>query len=59
VRVLVTGASGFVGHAACRELLARGHEVRALVRRAGSEPEGTGAGGGGRRDAAPGRSPAT
>jgi nucleoside-diphosphate-sugar epimerase len=41
VRVLVTGASGFVGHAACRELLARGHEVRALVRRAGSQPEGT------------------
>jgi nucleoside-diphosphate-sugar epimerase len=41
VRVLVTGASGFVGHAACRELLARGHEVRALVRRPGSEPEGT------------------
>jgi nucleoside-diphosphate-sugar epimerase len=41
VRVLVTGASGFVGHAACRELIARGHEVRALVRRAGSEPAGT------------------
>ena len=40
MRVLVTGASGFIGHACCAELLARGHEVQALVRRPGSEPPG-------------------
>jgi len=37
----VTGASGFLGHAVCAELLLRGHGVAALVRRPGSEPEGT------------------
>jgi nucleoside-diphosphate-sugar epimerase len=41
MKAFVTGASGFVGHAVCAELLARGHEVTALVRRPGSEPEGT------------------
>ena len=41
MRVLVTGASGFLGHAACSELASRGHEVLALVRRPGSEPPGT------------------
>jgi nucleoside-diphosphate-sugar epimerase len=41
VRILVTGASGFVGRAACAELVGRGHDVLALVRRPGSEPAGT------------------
>jgi nucleoside-diphosphate-sugar epimerase len=41
VKVLVTGASGFLGNAVCAELGARGHEVAALVRRPGSEPAGT------------------
>lgn len=41
MRVLVTGASGFIGGPACAALAARGHEVVALVRRAGSEPPGT------------------
>jgi nucleoside-diphosphate-sugar epimerase len=41
MRTLVTGASGFIGGALCGQLLERGHEVSALVRRAGSEPNGT------------------
>jgi nucleoside-diphosphate-sugar epimerase len=41
MKVLVTGASGFVGRATCAELVRRGHEVVALVRRPGSEPPGT------------------
>jgi nucleoside-diphosphate-sugar epimerase len=41
VKALVTGASGFLGHAVCAELTSRGHEVSALVRRPGSEPAGT------------------
>lgn len=41
MRVLVTGASGFLGHAVCAELTTRGHEVAALVRRPGSEPPQT------------------
>ena len=38
MKVLVTGASGFLGKVVCAELLQRGHEVHALVRRPGSEP---------------------
>ena len=41
MKMLVTGASGFLGHAVCAELRDRGHEVDALVRRPGSEPAGT------------------
>jgi nucleoside-diphosphate-sugar epimerase len=41
VRVLVTGASGFVGRAACAELRSRDHQVAALVRTPGTEPAGT------------------
>lgn len=41
MRVLVTGASGFLGRAACARLVEEGHEVFALVRRPGSEPAGT------------------
>ena len=41
MRVFVTGASGFLGHAVCGELRSRHHEVSALVRRPGSQPEGT------------------
>lgn len=41
LRVAVTGAAGFVGRAACRCLLARGHEVLGLVRKPGAGlPEG-------------------
>jgi len=42
VRLLVTGASGFLGSTVCDELLDRDHEVHALVRREGSEPSDTG-----------------
>ena len=41
MKVLVTGASGFLGKVVCAELAGRDHEVHALVRRAGSEPAGT------------------
>ncbi|TMD03189.1 MAG: NAD(P)-dependent oxidoreductase [Chloroflexi bacterium] len=41
MRVLLTGASGFLGGAVARELLGRGHDVAALVRRPGSQPPGT------------------
>lgn len=41
MKAMVTGASGFLGHAVARELNARGHEVVALIRRAGSGPPDT------------------
>ena len=41
MRILVTGASGFIGRTLCAQLLQRGHEVSALVRRPGSQPPGT------------------
>jgi nucleoside-diphosphate-sugar epimerase len=41
MRILVTGASGFIGQALCPQLAERGHDVGALVRRFGSEPAGT------------------
>ncbi len=40
MRVLVTGASGFIGGALCRALIDRGDTVFALVRRPGSAPHG-------------------
>ena len=43
MRAFVTGASGFLGHAVCSALIARDHQVQALVRRPGSEPAGTSA----------------
>ena len=51
MRILITGASGFIGHALTAGLLARGHEVASLVRREGSEPPGTRALGGDLGDA--------
>lgn len=41
MKVLVTGASGFLGRVVCEQLGERGHEVGALVRREGSQPAGT------------------
>lgn len=41
VRIMVTGASGFIGQTLCGQLSGRGHELSALVRRPGSEPHGT------------------
>jgi nucleoside-diphosphate-sugar epimerase len=41
MRILITGASGFIGGVLCRKLLSEGHDVVALVRRAGSAPAGT------------------
>ncbi len=43
MRILVTGASGFIGGVVCRRAIEQGHEVTALVRRPGSGPPGTAA----------------
>ncbi|HYI32403.1 MAG TPA: NAD-dependent epimerase/dehydratase family protein [Glaciibacter sp.] len=40
MRILVTGANGFIGRHLCALLLARGHEVGAAVRRPGTAPAG-------------------
>ncbi len=40
MKVLVSGASGFLGTAVCAGLLERGHTVSALARRPGSVPDG-------------------
>ncbi|MCP3720350.1 NAD-dependent epimerase/dehydratase family protein [Paraburkholderia sp. CNPSo 3281] len=39
--ILVTGANGFVGRSACRVMAANGHDVTALVRRAGTSAGAT------------------
>ena len=41
MRIFITGASGFIGNTLSAQLLAREHDVCALVRRPGSEPPGT------------------
>ncbi len=38
--VLVTGATGFIGHVLCAELARRGHVVRAAMRREVAPPAG-------------------
>ena len=40
MKVLLSGASGFIGAHALDALLERGHEVHALARRAGTKREG-------------------
>ncbi len=41
MRILITGASGFVGRALCAQLVRRDHDVASLVRRDGSHPPQT------------------
>ena len=41
MKVAVTGANGFIGGAVCERLVGDGHNVRSIVRKAGSAPPGT------------------
>ncbi|NCD35400.1 MAG: NAD-dependent epimerase/dehydratase family protein [Spartobacteria bacterium] len=40
MKILVTGANGFVGQSVCWELMRRGHEVRGALRKSGALPDG-------------------
>jgi len=40
MRILVTGANGFVGKALCRALIASGHSIRRAVRNVGTKADG-------------------
>lgn len=58
MRVLVTGAGGFIGQAVCRALVASGHQVRAASRRAQASEGAPPAAGEARVESWPVREPA-
>ena len=41
MKILVTGANGFIGRHLCSHLVAQGHTVTAAVRRRGAAPADT------------------